>query len=377
MNFGILLGAGNGTRFGGDKIFSQIYGVPIFQFSVEKFQDCAEIEKFLVVANKKNFLKFKKFFAKKTERFSKFAGIFLGGKSRFESSFIGFSAAKISKKDIAIFHNLCNPGVEISEILATISTAKKIGAAGVGRKIFGTIRKKNYGTIEREKMWEMQTPQAIEAKIFMKGCQKINKKIPTDDLEIAEKMGILPEILPTNLQNFKITTQQDLVFFKKILSKNFRVGIGQDSHRFSDVGKLILGGIKISTAKKLIGNSDGDAVLHSIWNAISSAIGGNSISTVADEICFKGEKNSANFFPPLLEKLKNMKGEIENIAISIEALKPKLEKLLPKMQKRIGQILEISAQKIGICVTSGENLTSAGKGEGVFCNSICQLSFLV
>ncbi|MFB6076174.1 MAG: 2-C-methyl-D-erythritol 2,4-cyclodiphosphate synthase, partial [Candidatus Aenigmatarchaeota archaeon] len=56
-------------------------------------------------------------------------------------------------------------------------------------------------------------------------------------------------------------------------------GIGIDSHKFeeNDNGKLVLGGIEIEEESKLKAHSDGDVILHSLFNAISSALGNRSI----------------------------------------------------------------------------------------------------
>ena len=75
-----------------------------------------------------------------------------------------------------------------------------------------------------------------------------------------------------------------------------RVGIGQDSHQFSTEGTLILGGIAFPDTPKLLGNSDGDAILHALTNAISSAIGGGSLSTFSDNLCQQGRTDSRHIW---------------------------------------------------------------------------------
>ncbi|MBW2648872.1 MAG: 2-C-methyl-D-erythritol 2,4-cyclodiphosphate synthase, partial [Deltaproteobacteria bacterium] len=52
-----------------------------------------------------------------------------------------------------------------------------------------------------------------------------------------------------------------------------RVGLGYDSHRLVTGRRLILGGVKISHEKGLLGHSDADVLLHSICDAILGAIG--------------------------------------------------------------------------------------------------------
>jgi 2-C-methyl-D-erythritol 2,4-cyclodiphosphate synthase len=148
-----------------------------------------------------------------------------------------------------------------------------------------------------------------------------------------------------------------------------RVGIGQDSHRFDNFSEnesLILGGIKIDTDLKFQANSDGDVVLHSLCNALGSAIGLSSISTYADKMCLE-EKiiDSRKYVEYIFQKVKEKGYKIQNISISLEAKKPKLEKHFPEMKKSIANLLETEIENIGITATSGEELTAFGKGEGI------------
>ena len=158
----------------------------------------------------------------------------------------------------------------------------------------------------------------------------------------------------------------------------FRIGLGQDSHRFAnpqvDGGKpLILGGVKISESVSLAANSDGDVILHSICNALSSAIGGDSLSSWADEMCLKkGIKDSKKYVEYIFKKVKQKKYRVANVSICVEAKKPCLDlKIIKKIKEKIASLLEINIQQVGITFTSGENLTPFGQGKGI--QSIAQV----
>lgn len=145
------------------------------------------------------------------------------------------------------------------------------------------------------------------------------------------------------------------------------VGIGQDSHRFKEGNELILAGVKIENHPGLDANSDGDVVYHALVNAISSALGKGSISYYADELCEQGIKDSSRY---VLEVKKHLgKHNVNNISIAIEAKTPKIEPIVDDMKKNISKLLDVSVEKIGITVTSGEGLTAFGKKQGiqVFC----------
>lgn len=150
-----------------------------------------------------------------------------------------------------------------------------------------------------------------------------------------------------------------------------RIGIGQDSHRFSKAKRpLVLGGVKVASSGGLEGNSDTDVILHSLCNALSSAIGGDSLSTWFDEMVERGVKDSQKAVEHILRKVDGEKYRVENVSIAVEAKKPYIELLtVKKMKKVISDLLKISDEQVGITFTSGEGLTPFGKGLGV--QSIC------
>ncbi len=146
-----------------------------------------------------------------------------------------------------------------------------------------------------------------------------------------------------------------------------RVGIGQDSHPLSFIEKeLILGGIKIDSDLGINGNSDGDAVLHALCNALGSSIGEGSLSVYSDKMCLEqGITDSREYVKYIFNKVKEKNFKVQNISIAMEAKRPKLEKHFPKMKEIIAGLLEIDSDDVGITVTSGEELTSFGRGEGI------------
>lgn len=145
----------------------------------------------------------------------------------------------------------------------------------------------------------------------------------------------------------------------------FKVGIGQDSHRFEGNEPLIIGGVEIDYERGFSANSDGDVVLHSLCNALASAVGKGSVSTYADKMCQEEITDSQEYVKTALGFVEETGYKVGNVSISIEGKEPKLEKHLPAMKKVIAELLGIDADGIGITVTSGEELTAFGRGEGV------------
>ena len=149
----------------------------------------------------------------------------------------------------------------------------------------------------------------------------------------------------------------------------FRVGLGQDSHRFSHVHEkraLYLGGVKIEGERGLKGNSDADVVLHSLFNSIAQIIGWKSLGTHADKMCKEeGITDSKEYLKEPLKKLKEMDFIITTVGITIECQKPKIDPISDAIRDSVAEILKIETDQVGIIATTGERLTAFGKGEGI------------
>lgn len=157
----------------------------------------------------------------------------------------------------------------------------------------------------------------------------------------------------------------------------YKVGIGQDSHAFDENQKpLVLGGIVIRLSGGLKADSDGDVILHSLCNALSSAIGGDSLGTWADEMCLKqGIKDSRKYAVFILEKVKKAGYKVGNVSISVEAKKPRLSlDQIKKIKKSTAEILKINIICVGLTFTSGEDLTAFGQGKAIQAFSLVILS---
>ena len=392
MNFAIILAAGKGKRMDSkdNKVFIPLLNKPMLYYALKVFQDCNEIDEIIIVAQKPDFkkiLQMKNFFG-----FNKLKNIIEGGKERQDSVYNGLSSIKNAKNDdIIIVHNGSNPLIKENEVVKCINSARQFGAAACCFPLKDTIKKiKNdfvEKTLDRKGIYQMQTPQAIKYNLFIDGFSNVkkNKLKITDDVSVVESLGKKVKIVDCSYENIKITTQDDFKMAEAILmnrsGKNFfgrnffRIGIGQDSHKFSSnkYKKLILGGYLIPNEIGLEANSDGDLILHALFNAISSAIGDKSLGFYSDEMCRNGIIDSKEYLKVILKKLNENNLKINNISISIEASRPKLEKHTDNIKKSLSKILNLNKNNIGITYTSGEGLTSFGQGKGMQCFAMISL----
>ena len=305
----------------------------------------------------------------------KIKNIVFGGEKRQDSVYNGIKAIEnANNDDIILIHNAANPLVDEKTIKEVIKETKIHGAAVAAIKAKDTIKNVDENnfvieTLDRKKLWQMQTPQAMKYELAVKAFEQAykDKFYATDDVALIERLGEKVKIVETNKENIKITTPEDLVTAEKI-TKGARVGLGLDSHRFETEKPLILGGIEIPDEPGLKADSDGDVILHALFNALSQAIGGRSLGCYADKMCLEQEiKDSKKYLKVILKKLEEKNCKINNIGIMMEAKKPRLEPWHDKIKESISQLLKIDKENIGLTFMTGEDLTDFGKGLGIQC----------
>jgi len=385
MNYAIILAGGKGKRLDPkkDKMLIMAGGKPLIYYSMMAFNDHPEISGIIIVANEKN----KNDIAQIVQqyRFKKVKNITTGGSERQKSLEKGMTlVGKFAKKgDIILVHNGANPLPSFEEIFKIITVAEETGCCITGHFLASTVKevaaKRIVKTHDREKIFAAETPQAVEFELLKKAlaAAKKSEKEFTDEAMMVEALGQKAGYIEADKNNFKITTPQDLIKLKGVLGEfpeDFRIGIGQDSHMFEENKKgLVLAGVKIPNELKLKANSDGDVILHAIFNALSQSIGDMSIGFYADKVYKKGETDSGKYLEIILKKVKKEKFKINSLGVMIECSNPKIDPLVGVFKKSLSQILGLNTARIGITATSGENCTAFGEGLGIQCFAIVSL----
>ena len=148
-----------------------------------------------------------------------------------------------------------------------------------------------------------------------------------------------------------------------------RIGVGQDAHGFSNEGSLVIGGLTLCEFPKLRANSDGDIILHALFNAISSAIGNGSLGQTADKMCMDGIFDSKKYLNVTLDGMRKSGYSIGNVSISLVCEKPKIDPIVKDLKKSLSKILDVSAANIGITATTEEGFLANSNAScgGVAC----------
>ncbi len=233
MNVGVILASGIGKRMeaGKNKVFLELQNKPLLFYSLKTFEKCPDIDAILVVVKEEE-IKIVHQLIKKF-RLKKIMEVIPGGKER---QFSGLNAVLFldsilqdKKKSLVAFHNGANPFVTIEEISATLSNAKKYGACAIAHPTKDTIKEVDKKgmvkrTLERSKLWNMQTPQTIKFPLAFGAFTQASKDnfIGTDDVSLVERLRKKVKIIEGSKYNFKITTPLDLAL-AKIIIKSLKI----------------------------------------------------------------------------------------------------------------------------------------------------------
>lgn len=150
----------------------------------------------------------------------------------------------------------------------------------------------------------------------------------------------------------------------------FRIGIGYDIHKLVEGRELIIGGIKITHEKGLLGHSDADVLIHAIIDAMLGALALDDIGTLFPDTDPKYKDIDSMVLLKHVYNLVQSKGySIGNIDCNIIAQAPKMMPYIPKMKTRICDMLNISANKVSIKAKTKENLDSVGHNLAIEANA--------
>ena len=214
MTTAIILAAGKSERMGAgtDKAFLSLVNKPVVAWSLMAFEKCPDIDRIVLVVRKDQQLA-----AKAVCRMfgiSKLDKIVPGGNKRQDSVQSGLAACDLDTRTVVI-HDGARPLVTPEMISEVAKLGARTGGATVGRRMIDTVKTVEKGTTvtktePREKLWQVQTPQAFQLRALRDAYKALGKTEVTDDCQAVELNGGTVKIWESNRLNLKITTPEDL-----------------------------------------------------------------------------------------------------------------------------------------------------------------------
>ena len=219
----IVLAAGRSTRMGGgpNKQFIELLGKPLISYALAAFEQCCVVDAVVVVRRPE--------YAQQAEQivrefgFQKVVAYGDGGLERQNSVWNGLEKCDPATKIVAV-HDGARPLVTPALIESTIATAQAFGTGIAATKVVDTIKEANEDktvsrTVDRTKLWAVQTPQTVAFRLLRDAYAKVfeNKQVVTDEAAAVELLGQKVHLVETLFLNLKITTPADLTMAEALL----------------------------------------------------------------------------------------------------------------------------------------------------------------
>jgi 2-C-methyl-D-erythritol 2,4-cyclodiphosphate synthase len=154
----------------------------------------------------------------------------------------------------------------------------------------------------------------------------------------------------------------------------YRVGIGYDIHKLISGRDLIIGGIKITHEKGLLGHSDADVLIHAIIDAMLGALALDDIGTLfPDTDARYKDIDSTILLKHVISLIKEKGYEVANIDSNIIAQAPKMMPYIPKMKEILCKILSVAPDNISIKAKTKENMDAVGQQLAIEANAVVML----
>lgn len=224
MNVALILAGGIGSR-SGEKIpkqFVEINNKPLIIYTLEKFQNCSDIDEICIVCIKE----WIEFLKDKLNEFKilKVKYIVNGGKNGLESVKNGLKAMdKLSQNDLVLIHDAVRPFIDNESINENIRVAKKYGMALTAVDLVETLVYSEDGCysnkiINRDNLKRILTPQTFSygTLVELYNNSVLDSNIFPSTFSLYMNKGLPVYCSKGSEKNIKITYPEDIQYFKKM-----------------------------------------------------------------------------------------------------------------------------------------------------------------
>jgi len=378
----IIAAGGQGRRFGADvpKQLLVIAGRTILEHSVRAFVSHPSIDEVVVAlpadlaADPPSFLL----------GCAKPIRVVDGGERRQDS--VAHAFAAIAGGDIFVIHDAARPLVDAATIDRTIAAAVESGAAIAAVPARDTVKLAAPGvqppviadTIDRERVWLAQTPQAFRRAVLADAIARGQSGASgTDEAALAEQAGHVVRLVEGDARNLKITTPGDLVLAASWMAPEHgtvRIGTGYDSHRLVQGRPLILGGVTIPNATGLAGHSDADALSHAITDAVLGAAALGDIGRHFPDVDPRWkDADSLELLRHAVSLVREAGYAVSNVDAVVVAERPKLAPHVDAIRERLADALGTTVDQVSVKGKTNEGMGEAGRGEGIVVHAVALL----
>lgn len=221
----VVVAGGRGTRMkaGVNKVFLEVGGRPILEWSLALFERCPQVAEVVVVAHPRDLTACQSL----ASRFPKLARVVPGGDVRHRSEFAGVAAlsARIDTGEVqaVLVHDAVRPFASKDLVERLLAGMADVQACIPGLPLPRTavIATEGWVTEQPTNLWSVQTPQAADATWLLEAHNKAARAgfVGTDTASVIEWAGGDVRVIQGERDNFKVTTPDDLAHAQAIAAR--------------------------------------------------------------------------------------------------------------------------------------------------------------
>lgn len=219
-NHVIVVAAGAGKRFGGQKQYQRVLGRPLFTYATGVFDALPAVKTITLVVPKHRVKATRKLV--KDLGYRKVWRVVAGGRRRQDSVVNGLRTLR-NKSGVVIIHDAVRPLISRALIQRGIRLCRNHKAVIPGVKAYDTVKRclksSVQETVPREDLYLVQTPQFYNLRMLTKAIAQADFRIEyTDEAAMLETLGIPIHVYKGDRYNIKVTDKKDLKLVEKLLS---------------------------------------------------------------------------------------------------------------------------------------------------------------
>lgn len=155
----------------------------------------------------------------------------------------------------------------------------------------------------------------------------------------------------------------------------FRIGHGYDLHRLQIGGRLLLGGVEVSTDLSPIAHSDGDVVLHAIVDAMCGTMGLGDIGEHFPNSDARWKNcQSRVFVETMMRELAATGYSVGNVDITVLAERPHLKAFKQPIREAVAGLLQVPPLRVNVKAGTNEGCDAIGRGEAIAAHAVVLLT---
>jgi 2-C-methyl-D-erythritol 4-phosphate cytidylyltransferase len=218
----ILLAAGSGRRMQDavpDKVLAPLAGRPVFAHSVAAFMTSGVADFYVIVYRDQPQML-------RLSAYSPTPSVHVRGGRERQDSVANALAALPADIEHVFIHDCARPLVRPEQLVGLHKIVRREGAVVLAHRVTDTIKvhsdSARLSTLDRSRLWAMETPQVFERGLIAKAYARVRAKglRVTDDAAAVELLHHPVALLENPHPNPKLTTPADLPYLEFLLGRN-------------------------------------------------------------------------------------------------------------------------------------------------------------